>query len=110
MGAIQDRTREHLATSDKVIMANRRLLLKAIEAVAAGEPAPGLGNPSLAAQRFGPDTVDGLAPTDRCEQWWREAVTAKRQAAPWPGATDVPPPEPPQQTAARMSTPTAASA
>jgi phthalate 4,5-dioxygenase oxygenase subunit len=24
MGAIQDRTREHLGTSDKVIMANRR--------------------------------------------------------------------------------------
>ena len=33
MGAIQDRTREHLGTSDKVIMANRRLLLKAIESV-----------------------------------------------------------------------------
>ena len=94
MGAIQDRTREHLGTSDKVIMANRRLLLKAIEAVAAGEPAPALGDPSLAAQRFGPDTVDGLAPTDRWAQWWRDAVTAKRQAAPWPGATDVAPPEP----------------
>lgn len=94
MGAIQDRTREHLGTSDKVIMANRRLLLKAIEAVAAGEPAPALGHPSLAAQRFGPDTVDGLAPTDRWAQWWRDAVTAKRQAAPWPGATDVAPPEP----------------
>ena len=94
MGAIQDRTREHLGTSDKVIMANRRLLLKAIEAVAAGEPAPALGDPSLAVQRFGPDTVDGLAPTDRWAQWWRDAVTAKRQAAPWPGATDVAPPEP----------------
>jgi phthalate 4,5-dioxygenase oxygenase subunit len=28
MGAIQDRTREHLGTSDKVIMANRRTLLQ----------------------------------------------------------------------------------
>jgi phthalate 4,5-dioxygenase oxygenase subunit len=33
MGAIQDRTREHLGTSDKVIMANRRTLLQAIETV-----------------------------------------------------------------------------
>lgn len=97
MGAIQDRTREHLGTSDKVIMANRRLLLKAIEAVAAGEPAPALGNPTLAVQRFGPDTVDGLAPTDHWAQWWRDAVTVKRQAAPWPGATEVAPPEPAAQ-------------
>jgi phthalate 4,5-dioxygenase oxygenase subunit len=36
MGPIQDRTREHLGTSDKVIMANRRMLLKAIETVQSG--------------------------------------------------------------------------
>jgi hypothetical protein len=40
MGAIQDRTREHLGTSDKVIMANRRLLVKAIETVRGGGVAP----------------------------------------------------------------------
>jgi phthalate 4,5-dioxygenase len=41
MGAIQDRTREHLGTSDKVIMANRRLLLKAaIDTVQAGGEPP----------------------------------------------------------------------
>ena len=43
MGAIQDRTREHLGTSDKVIMANRRMLLKAIETVQAGGTAAGRG-------------------------------------------------------------------
>jgi phthalate 4,5-dioxygenase oxygenase subunit len=42
MGAIQDRTREHLGTSDKVIMANRRTLLKAIETVRAGGTPPGM--------------------------------------------------------------------
>src|SRR5262249_32041707 len=57
MGAIQDRTREHLGTSDKVIIANRRMLLAAIEAVKAGGTAPGLADPSLAAQMVGPDTV-----------------------------------------------------
>lgn len=94
MGAIQDRTREHLGSTDKVIMANRRLLTKAIEAVQAGGSAPALGDPALAAQRLGPDTVDGIAPTEHWAQWWREAVTAKRQAAPWAGATDVAAPEP----------------
>jgi phthalate 4,5-dioxygenase oxygenase subunit len=93
MGAIQDRTREHLGTTDKVIMANRRMLRQAIDAVANGEPAPGLGYPPLAGHRFGPDTVDGIAPTNDWQVWWRQAVTAKRQAAPWQGAADVPPPE-----------------
>ena len=40
MGPIQDRTREHLGTSDKVIMAWRRTLLKAIETVQAGGTPP----------------------------------------------------------------------
>ena len=84
MGAIQDRTREHLGTTDKVIMANRRMLTKAIETVQAGGTAPALGDPALAGQRFGPDTVDGIAPAAQWAQWWRDAVAAKRTAAPWP--------------------------
>jgi len=74
-------------------MANRRMLRQAIDAVANGESAPGLGYPPLAGRRFGPDTVDGIAPTNDWQAWWRQAVTAKRQAAPWQGASDVPPPE-----------------
>jgi hypothetical protein len=95
MGAIQDRTREHLGSTDKVIMANRRMLRQAIDAVANGEPAPGLGSAPLAGYRFGPDTVDGIAPAADWDAWWRAAVIAKRQAAPWPGALDVAPPESP---------------
>jgi phenylpropionate dioxygenase-like ring-hydroxylating dioxygenase large terminal subunit len=83
MGPIQDRTREHLGTSDKVIMANRRLLLKAIEAVQGGQPAPGVADPALAAQMQGPDTVDGIAPAGEWATWWRERVQAKRDGAPW---------------------------
>lgn len=94
MGTIQDRTREHLGSSDKVIMANRRNLIKAIESVQAGGPAPCLADPVLAAQRFGPDTVDGIAPAAQWAQWWRQAVVAKRDAAPWPGACDVASPTP----------------
>jgi phenylpropionate dioxygenase-like ring-hydroxylating dioxygenase large terminal subunit len=83
MGAIQDRTREHLGTSDKVIMANRRVLLKAIESVQAGSPAPGAADASQAAAMRGPDTVDGIAPAGEWAIWWREQVRAKREGAPW---------------------------
>lgn len=83
MGPIQDRTREHLGTSDKAIMANRRTLLKAIETVQAGGTAPGVADPALAAQMRGPDTVDGIAPAGTWGSWWREKVHAKRAGAPW---------------------------
>jgi phthalate 4,5-dioxygenase len=83
MGGIQDRTREHLGTSDKVIMANRRVLLKAIESVQAGGPAPGVADAALAAQMKGPDTVDGIAPAGAWPTWWKEQVRAKREGAPW---------------------------
>ncbi len=83
MGAIQDRTREHLGTTDKVIMANRRMLLKAIETVQAGGTAPGAADASLAAQMTGPDTVDGIAPAGEWPTWWQARVQAKRDAAPW---------------------------
>jgi phthalate 4,5-dioxygenase oxygenase subunit len=83
MGAIQDRTREHLGTSDKVIMANRRMLLKAIETVQTGGTAPGVADAALASQMHGPDTVDGIAPAGAWAQWWQERVQAKRAGAPW---------------------------
>lgn len=83
MGPIQDRTREHLGTSDKVIMANRRMLLAAIETVQAGGTLPGVADPALANQMRGPDTVDGIAPAGTWGTWWQERVQAKRAGAPW---------------------------
>jgi phenylpropionate dioxygenase-like ring-hydroxylating dioxygenase large terminal subunit len=83
MGAIQDRTREHLGTSDKVIMANRRELLKAIETVQSGGTPPGVADPAIASQRIGPETVDGIAPAGEWSAWWQQAVQAKRNGAPW---------------------------
>ena len=100
MGAIQDRTREHLGTSDKVIMANRRLLQQAIDAVERGDTPPGMAGADVAATRHGPDTVDGIAPSDDWARWWRDAVTAKRRGAPWAGAQDVEPPAEPGTTPA----------
>jgi phthalate 4,5-dioxygenase oxygenase subunit len=83
MGPIQDRTREHLGTSDKVIMANRRVLLKAIETVQAGGTPPGVADANAADQMRGPDTVDGIAPAGAWSNWWQERVRAKREGAPW---------------------------
>jgi len=83
MGAIQDRTREHLATSDKVIMANRRTLLKAIETVRAGGRPPMVLDPDAAAALIGPDTIDCIAPADRWSEFWSEAAVAKRSGASW---------------------------
>jgi len=83
MGAIQDRTREHLGTTDKVIMAHRRLLRAAIDAVQAGQRPPGIGDPALAAQMRGPDTVDGIAPAASWDRWWQQQAQARRGGAPW---------------------------
>jgi hypothetical protein len=83
MGPIQDRTREHLGTTDKVVMAHRRLLLQAIDAVEQGGTAPGVADPALHGAIAGPDTVDGIAPAKDWENWWQDAVRDKREGAPW---------------------------
>jgi hypothetical protein len=76
MGAIQDRTREHLGTSDKVIMAHRRALLKAIDTVEAGGAPP---RPAA----DGPHTVDCIAPADDWEAFWQRQVAQRHAATPW---------------------------
>jgi hypothetical protein len=42
MGKIVDRSKEHLGTTDKAIIACRQLLLEAVDAVAAGQPPRGV--------------------------------------------------------------------
>jgi phenylpropionate dioxygenase-like ring-hydroxylating dioxygenase large terminal subunit len=83
MGAIQDRTREHLGQSDKVIMANRRTLLKAIATVQAGGTPPMALSAADAAALQGPDTMDCIAPADNWQAHWQQAAAAKRAGAEW---------------------------
>ena len=94
MGAIADRTREHLGTTDKVIMANRRVLLKAIETVQGGGVAPGMADAANAAAMVGPDTVDGIAPAGEWAAWWQKTADAKRANSPWNAGSPHPHPLP----------------
>jgi phenylpropionate dioxygenase-like ring-hydroxylating dioxygenase large terminal subunit len=89
MGAIQDRTREHLGTSDKVIMANRRTLLKAIDAVEAGGVPPMALSATQASALTGPDTMDCIAPADDWQAFWQRAAQAKRARAAWLAAQEA---------------------
>jgi phenylpropionate dioxygenase-like ring-hydroxylating dioxygenase large terminal subunit len=86
MGPIQDRTREHLGSTDVAIAAYRRQLIEAIDAVQAGQMPPGMAQAQLAGQRMGPDTVDGIAPAQDWQNWWQSRVRERRNGAPWVAA------------------------
>lgn len=81
-GAIQDRTRETLASSDKAIAANRRLLMRAMAAVEEGKR-PALLQEETTSDLTGPGTIDTMAPAATWESHWRQAVERRRGAAPW---------------------------
>jgi phenylpropionate dioxygenase-like ring-hydroxylating dioxygenase large terminal subunit len=80
MGPIQDRTREHLGSSDKAIIACRRMLFRAIDDVAAGrEP---LFTSDMGELR-GPPSIDAIGPAEGWEAYWRREDAARRQTVPW---------------------------
>ena len=82
-GRIQDRTREHLASSDKAVAANRRLLFRAIAAVEQGEAPLMALDAAAAAGVTGPATMDGIGPTEGWERYWPEVDCRRREGAPW---------------------------
>ena len=83
LGRIQDRTREHLGSSDKAIIAYRRLLVKAIEQAGKGER-PLLSVGAEAATRLtGPVTIDGISATERMASYAADTDAKRRQSAPW---------------------------
>ena len=85
-GSIRDRTREHLGTSDRAIIAFRRTLNQAITSVEAGGAAPGIADPATALLHWGPDTVDGIAPAADWERWWLTQTQARHASASWHAA------------------------
>ena len=83
MGAIQDRTNEHLGTSDKAIVAYRKLLRQGIEDVGrGGKPMMALDAPA-ASRITGPACVDGIGPAGDWQGYWQRTEAEKRKAAPW---------------------------
>ena len=83
-GPIQDRTREHLGTTDKGIIAYRRMLMKAIDGLAKGEVPPMTLDAPTAAALLGPVTVDGIVSSGDWQHYWRQADANKRSQAGWP--------------------------
>ncbi|MEE8334454.1 MAG: aromatic ring-hydroxylating dioxygenase subunit alpha [Alphaproteobacteria bacterium] len=77
-GPIFDRTGEHLGATDKAIIANRRLLAGAIDAVGRGDPAP-----MMPATMQGPLAVDTLCPPEGWESAWRAWERDRRRRSPW---------------------------
>jgi phenylpropionate dioxygenase-like ring-hydroxylating dioxygenase large terminal subunit len=82
-GRIHDRTREYLGTSDKIIVAYRRLLLREIGRAGRGERALMALDAAQAAQVRGPVTVDGLGPAGDWQRYWREYDRARRRRSAW---------------------------
>jgi hypothetical protein len=83
MGAIQDRTREHLGQSDKAISAYRRILRTAIEQAQSGGTPLMVLDAQAAARVTGPAAVDGIGPAGDWQGYWRAAEAKRRQAAAW---------------------------
>ncbi|CAM2157124.1 phthalate 4,5-dioxygenase [Pararobbsia alpina] len=82
-GPIQDRTREHLGTTDKGIIAYRRLLIDAIEKAQAGERTLMVLDAEEASRLTGPASIDGIGPAEGWDAYWKESDIKRRDAAPW---------------------------
>jgi nitrite reductase/ring-hydroxylating ferredoxin subunit len=88
-GRIQDRTREHLGNSDKVIVANRRLLVQAIEQAAQRTRPLAVLTPEEARAVTGPVTIDGIGPAGTLAAFAQRLDAERRRAAPWLAAHDA---------------------
>ncbi|MGE4339904.1 MAG: Rieske 2Fe-2S domain-containing protein [Pigmentiphaga sp.] len=83
-GPIQNRTREHLGSTDKGIVAYRRMLLNAIAAAQSGGQMPMLAAEDQARRLHGPASIDGVSAASQSpDDYWREADRARRQASSW---------------------------
>src|ERR1700754_2801620 len=83
MGAIQDRTREHLGQADKAIVQYRRTLRDQIERAVSGEKPIMCLDEAHARSIQGPATMDGIGPTRGWETFWMEVDVKRRRSAPW---------------------------
>ena len=83
MGPIQDRTQEHLGTSDKAISAYRRLLRQALEQTGKGEKPMMVLDAQAAEKVTGPACVDGIGPADDWQGYWQRTSNERQQTKSW---------------------------
>lgn len=82
-GRVQDRTREHLASTDRAIAAYRRMLIEAIRKNETGEVLPLQIGAEAAAAITGPASVDGIGPTSNWADYWRQLDASRRRSSAW---------------------------
>ncbi|WP_028465623.1 Rieske 2Fe-2S domain-containing protein [Nisaea denitrificans] len=87
MGAVQDRTREHLASSDAAIVRYRRMLRAAIKSVKLGEgDLPLVIDEATAKDIQGPISIDAIGPTEEWESVWTDRDAGRRASCTWDAA------------------------
>jgi len=86
MGAIQDRTQEHLGTSDKAISAYRRLLRQALDQSGKGAKPMMVLDPAEAANITGPACVDGIGPAGDWQGYWQRTSRERQGTKSWANA------------------------
>jgi phthalate 4,5-dioxygenase oxygenase subunit len=83
-GPIADRTKENLGSTDKGIVLYRRLLVDAIRKNEAGEKPLMFLDSQKAVELKGPPTIDGIGPTGRMDEYWKECDADRRKKSAWP--------------------------
>ncbi|HPE59469.1 MAG: aromatic ring-hydroxylating dioxygenase subunit alpha [Thiothrix sp.] len=86
MGALQDRTREHLGSTDQAIIRHRRKLVAAMQQLAEGaEPGslPLQVDEARAKTIKGPVAIDAIAASTDWENAWQARDNERRRACPW---------------------------
>jgi len=84
MGAIQDRTDEHLGRTDVGIIRYRRMLRAAMKALAAeDESALPMRNGHDPAEIRGPISIDAIGAERSWQEIWTESDRARRDGCPW---------------------------
>jgi hypothetical protein len=83
MGAIQDRTAEHLGTSDKAISAYRRLLRQALDQSGNGGKPMMVLDAAAAKKITGPACVDGIGPAGDWQGYWQRTDASRQETKSW---------------------------
>ena len=83
LGKIQDRTKEHLGATDKAIIANRKIMLRAIEALENGAEPEITLRPANPATCRGPVAIDTIAPANNWRDTWKVTAVERRSRSEW---------------------------